>query len=103
MFQMSQHELMSAYVEARHARVPVLEMGSVERGGRFLLLSARGTVDGEPELEDAIVQALFEGEVDVAVDLAARFLPEPTVEGDPRYRSRCNGNFALSGEIRDAR
>jgi hypothetical protein len=55
---MSQHELMSAYVEARNARVPFLEMGSVERGGRFLLLSARGTVNEEPELEDAIVAVL---------------------------------------------
>ena len=100
---MSTTDLMNAYVEARHARVPILEMGTTEREGRFLLLSARGTPDGEPELEDAIVQALMEGEVDVAVALASRFIPESMVEADPRYRSRCNGIFSLCGEIAQAR
>jgi len=90
---MSQSELMTAYVEARHSRVPVLETGLVERGGRFLLLSARGTSDGEPELEGAIVQALLEGELDVAVDLAHRFLPDRVLERG------CNGSRAVSGEI----
>jgi hypothetical protein len=94
MFEMSQQELMMAYVEARHARVPILEMGTVERCGRFLLLSARGTHDGEPELGDAIVQALMEGEVGVAVDLAQRFLPDR-----PTPATGCNGNFSASGEI----
>lgn len=90
---MSESELMAAYVEARGARVPVLEMGPVERGGRFLLLSARGTSDGEPVLEGAIVQALTEGEVDVAVDLAHRFLPDRVPERG------CHGSRAVSGEI----
>lgn len=91
---MSPADLMSAYVEARHSRIPILEMGCVERGGRFLLLSARGTPDGEPELGDAIVRALMEGETDVALDLAHRFLPDV----EPRERG-CNGCFEASGEI----
>lgn len=94
MFQMSPIDLMNAYVEARHARVPILEMGCVERGGRFLFLSACGAPDGEPTLGDAIVRALVAGEVDVALDLAHRFLPEP-----PLPVSGCNGCFSASGEI----
>lgn len=100
MIALTTRDLMNAYVEARSARIPIRDMGKTERGGRFLLLSARGTSDGEPDLDDAIIQALFEGETDVAVALADQFLPGPCVEPDPRYRERCNGNFARSGEIR---
>lgn len=96
MMEMSQTALMSTYLEAREARVPISQMGNVERGGRFLLLSTRKT--GDACLTDAIAQALLEGEVEVALDLAMRFL-DFEVEADPRYRPRCNGDRAVSGEI----
>lgn len=97
MFEMSQSDLMAAYAEARNARVPITEMGCVERGGYYLILSAGATKDGEPVLGDAIGRALFAGAVDVAVELGDRFMPEVDVEV-PRPR-RGNGNFEVSGEL----
>jgi len=94
MFQMSPNDLMNAYLEARAAKVPRLEQGCVERSGYFLLTSAGAT--GDPCLNQAIVRALHASEVEVALELAVRFIPESTVVVPS---PRGNGNFATSGEI----
>jgi len=97
MFQMTQNELVTAYVEARQDKVPLQQQGTVERSGYFLLKSVGAS--GDPCLERAIARALHANEVDVAVGLANLFIPEIEIEADPRYRRRCNGNFASSGEL----
>ena len=95
MMLMSHQELMLSYIEARRAKVPRADQGRVERGGYFLLDSARSSQDGEADLSGAIAHALAAGEVDAALELAERYIPElPT---PPRG---CNGNFGTSGEIR---
>lgn len=56
-----------AYIEARRARVPIDEMGTVERAGHFLLTSATRSDDGEMCPRDALGRALWSGEIEVAV------------------------------------
>lgn len=92
-FQLTQSDLMKAYIEARTAKVPRLEQGNVERSGYFLLTSAGAT--GDPCLKRAISRALRAGEVCVALELADRFIPERKVQ----IQGRGNGNFKASGEI----
>lgn len=99
MIQMTPGEMAFAYAEARRSRVPVVEMGRVERAGYYLTLSAGATKDGALSFRGAIERALMAGEVGVAVELADRFIPEVEVEADPRYRARGNGNFEASGDL----
>ena len=99
MIQMTPGEMAFAYAEARRSQIPIVEMGRVERAGYYLMLSAGATKDGALDFRGAIERALMANEIDVAVELADRFMPEVEVEPDPRYRMRGNGNFGASGEI----
>lgn len=89
------HQMMMSYVEARRSRVPVAELGKVERAGMSLLFSARGTRDGEPDVGDAIARSLLAGDVDAAVEISDALMDIPA----PVFGRRCNGNFRTSGRI----
>lgn len=100
---MTHEDYMISYVEARRSRIAREAQGPVERAGYHLLMSARGTDDGQPDVEEALVSALKSGDVGAALEIGSSLVELPEIESDPRRRSRCNGNFAVSGEIRRAR
>jgi len=87
------NQMMASYIEARRSRVPVSELGKVERSGKFLLLSAEKS--GVPDLSDAVVRSLLANDVEVAVEISDALI-EFT---QPVFGRRCNGNFHASGRI----
>jgi hypothetical protein len=86
----------SAYLEARRAKVPVDQMGTVERAGYFLLSSAGRSVNGEMCPRDALGRALWAGEIDAAMLLHEGLMASHEVEISPR----CNpDSMAASGSF----
>lgn len=91
------HQFANAYLEARRARVPIVQMGAVERAGHHLLSSAARTQDGEMSPREALIRALWAGEVE-----AAMVIHEALLASQDEFVPRRSTNMAASGEFEAA-
>lgn len=88
------HQFADAYLEARRAKVPVVQMGAVERAGHHLLSSAARSQDGEMSPREALIRALWAGEVE-----AAMVLHEALLASQDDLVPRRAVNMQASGEF----
>lgn len=94
-------EFAKSYIEARRARVTIDEMGVVERAGFRLMNSASKSRDGEMCPERAMGDALWAGEIDVAVAIHEALLSSEVIDEYPRPSLRRGSHVctAVSGTI----
>lgn len=95
--------IMSAYVLARKAKTPIVEQTPHERAGRFLLLAASKTHDGEANPRVALKIALREGEVDAALRIYESLVAPPQTEADkpltPEVSHTVSGEFTVDFSV----